>query len=488
MKRITVLFAELLCLTAMAQRDYQLVEDRNAWLLSNSSAALTTLKDSTIATGKVYFLHEGGKLMSVSKGRHRNMYGADVRSYCRLSEEVVTYGSMTYGNVHGTQMAGSMLFPTAELMPFDIYEVSDDNAGSKQSETFNIAGAIGWDAGRCFAVGAKVDFTAGNYAKHRDLRHSNTLMDLSAKMDFLYKPWNIGAGFLYRRRTETIEFKTYGTTDKVWQTLIDYANRFGETETFGGDGFTDDSREQPLFSEYIGAAAQWQWNCLFIDMKWQHRNGYYGKQSQYTASHSMHSGDRFDARLRCNLSEAERHLWWIDMTLNTEKLSAHRTNYRRVVSPENASLVYYEYYEPTKMSDKVQTSTAMSVTGYLKPEGDIYLWYLNGGLNLWTGKQTAYKYPESFTVKGHVLAPFVTLKRNLLFRNTSMLTAQAGYSMTFGSMEQLTAHARVAYEIPVKGTRIRPSLSAGYRYVSGTGGDMKGLSRHTLMVAAEATF
>ena len=82
------------------------------------------------------------------------------------------------------------------------------------------------------------------------------------------------------------------------------------------------------------------------------------------------------------------------MTLCTEKLTAKRTNYRKVASADNASLLYYEYYEPTKMSDKVQTAAEMAVTGYWKAAGEIYLWHLNGGLGWWNDRQTAYRRSE----------------------------------------------------------------------------------------------
>lgn len=488
MKLTTALFANLICLPLVAQRDYRLVEDRNPWLTSGNAAALVTLADSTIAHGTVYYQHDGGSLRTTSQGKRQNTYGADVRSYCRLSEDAVVYGSMTYANSTGTQMAGSMFHPTTELMPFDIVEYGDGTAGSKQGETFSIAGAIGWDATRDIAIGARVDFMAGDYAKHRDLRHSNTMMDLSARATILYRPWGIGAGVTYRRSTETVTFKTYGTTDQVYKTLIDYANGIGEVETFGGDGFTDSSREMPLFSEYVGATAQWGWRRLLIDAAWQHRTGYYGKQSQYTVSRSQHRGDLFSAHIRYDMAKAAGQLWWIDMALATEDLTTHRSNYRRRTAQDNASLTYYEYYEPTKMSDKTQTEAAIAVSGYWKPAGEIYLWHLNGGMDLWHGRQTAYMYPEMVTAKRHTLSPFITLRRGMLFHDTSLLTAQAGYAMTFGSAEQLAAHAKVSYEIPLRSTAIRPALSIRYDYRTATGGDMKGTARHTIMVAAEATF
>ena len=41
MKLKIVLFANLLCLPAMAQRDFRLTEQRNVWLTSDNAAALT---------------------------------------------------------------------------------------------------------------------------------------------------------------------------------------------------------------------------------------------------------------------------------------------------------------------------------------------------------------------------------------------------------------------------------------------------------------
>ena len=49
MRPIIVLFVSMLCLPAMAQRDFKLTEQRNVWLASGNAAALTTFGDSTIS-------------------------------------------------------------------------------------------------------------------------------------------------------------------------------------------------------------------------------------------------------------------------------------------------------------------------------------------------------------------------------------------------------------------------------------------------------
>lgn len=491
MKPIIALFANILCLPVMAQRDFGLTEQRNAWLTSGNAAALVTLKDSTIAQASLGYRHEGGALRTLSEGRRVNSVNADVRSYYRLSPSIVAYGSMTYDYSNGTNAAGSMLFPSLELKPFDLIDDSISNAGDKRKETFRASGAIGWTAWRNISVGARVDYTAGTYAKHRDLRHSNTLMDLNTRLNaFLSLPDNsaIGVGFVYRRRTETMLFKTYGTTDRIYSTLIDYANHQGEVEMFGTEGFTDGNRELPLLSEYVGFTAQGAWNRLFADMTYTHQTGYYGRQSQYTASHEQHCGDAFMLHLRYDLARNTQRLLWIDAIMTTEQLTSERENYRKTTTSDGTAATYYEYFQPTKMADKAQTYGTAAVTAYWKPAGAIFLWHVKGGVNYWTRRQTAYVFPDTYTAKRHVIAPFITAKHGILTHNSSLWTAQLGCSLLTGSAEQFAANAALAYEMPVQGTQVRPSLTLSYDFRTATGGDMKGLTRNVVSLTAAATF
>ena len=57
-----------------------------------------------------------------------------------------------------------------------------------------------------------------------------------------------------------------------------------------------------------------------------------------------------------------------------------------------------------------------------------------------------------------------------------------------GSFSQAAAHAAIKYEMPVKGTPLRPAISLRYDFHQATDGDMKGLTRNTLTVTAAATF
>ena len=491
MKLKIVLFANLLCLPAMAQRDFRLTEQRNVWLTSDNAAALTSFDDSTIAHATFSYRHDEGKLHTMSEGKRQDAYDADVQSYCRLSPDVVAYGRATYSRHNISDAAGSMLMPTMNLKPFDLVEETNDNAGDKSMETFCINGAIGWRVWRRLAVGARLNYTAGTYAKQRDLRHSNTLTDMDVRTDaFLALPHNsgIGVGLVYNRQIEAMQFKTYGTTDQIYYTLIDYANRHGERETFGTEGFTDSKNRLPLLSEHIGVTAQAKYDRLFADITYSHRTGYYGRKSQYSASHEQHHGDCLAMHLRYDMTQNVERLVWMDLRLTTESLTSERENYRQTTATNGTAATYYEYFEPTKMADKVQTYGMATVNAYCKPSGQIFLWHIMGGTHYWTRRQTAYVYPDTYTTSRHIIAPFVSARRSLLTRGGKLWSAEAGVITTMGSFSQVAAHAAVKYEMPLKGTPLRPAISLRYDFRQATDGDMKGLTRNTLTVTAAATF
>ena len=73
MKLTIVLYANLLCLPAMAQRDFKLTQQRNPWLTASNAAALTTYADSTIAHATISYRHDGGSCTPCQKESGRKL-------------------------------------------------------------------------------------------------------------------------------------------------------------------------------------------------------------------------------------------------------------------------------------------------------------------------------------------------------------------------------------------------------------------------------
>jgi hypothetical protein len=108
-------------------------------------------------------------------------------------------------------MAGSAFInPTRK--PFDIVEETTENTGTKHQDTYQLTGAIGVDLWKGISLGGRVDYTAANYAKYKDLRHSNKLMDLRLSIGLMARvlnQLNVGVNYQYHRNTESITFSKY---------------------------------------------------------------------------------------------------------------------------------------------------------------------------------------------------------------------------------------------------------------------------------------
>ena len=399
------------------------------WLCSQNAAALTRFVGNTTATAELSLTKGKGDFTNYYDSPDALTASATVSSFFRLGQKAVVFGAMGYDNFSGHDMAGSAFIQpltpdgwnptlvatpqlhTSRHLPFDIVEDSLTNTGTKHLDIYRLSGGMGIDIHRGISLGARLDYTAANYAKYKDLRHQNKLMDLHFTAGF-YVPLTVarktaialGANYIYHRTTESLLFKTYGKTDKVYKSLIDYANFTGPLEQFTSSGFTDSSREMPLVSDYNGATLQFSLiqalgsNSLtfFNAAAYAHRKGYYGRKSPYTITYTDHKSDvwHYDARLELVCPLSRLHL---DLALNAENLTNNVANYRELQNESGAN--YYNYYTPTKAANKVWVDGSLTLGADLGQVSDptaqqtVHAWMLQLGYAWMHRRQTAYFYP-----------------------------------------------------------------------------------------------
>lgn len=388
--------AQPLDTVGVAIRDFELVRSRSPWLSSANAAGLVVYARPNISTAQMSLHYGRGGLADYYQSARTLQAGAAVESFYRLGGRTVLYGKMSYGNVTSHDMAGSAFIdPTRK--PFDIVEDSLANTGKKHLDTYRIAGSVGVDVWRGVALGASADFTAANYAKYKDLRHKNSLMDMKFTAGFTVpagRHLTLGGNYFYRRNTESVRFSTYGKTDKTYVSLISYAAFMGLTEQFGGSGYTDQNREMPLYDEYNGGALQAELRLgsfsFFNSMLLAHRTGYYGRRSPYTITYSNHHSDicRYEGALML----ARPHvLHRLDLMLAVENLENNAETYREVQN--EAGSTYYQYYDPIKTANKVWIDGRVAYTGRFGITADQARWTLRAGANFMHRRQTAYRYP-----------------------------------------------------------------------------------------------
>lgn len=409
-KKITFLLFAICTTTAVGAtttdtlllRDYRFVRQSSPWLIQRNAAALTLYSSQNIAEAELSLSHANGRLAPASGSPSLTTLQAAIESYYRINTRTVVYGAISYDNQSGSDMTGSVFMQ--DRLPFDIVEDSLTNAGRKHRDTYHLTGAFGYDVYNGYSIGVKADYTAANYAKYKDLRHKNKLMDLQLTVG-VFLPiasWlDVGLDYTYHRRTESLEFATYGKSDKTYKSLIDYGAMMGIVEQFGNDGYTDKSNEMPLFEDGHGAGLQLSLEhgafSLFNDLSFSHSTGYYGRKSPFTITYTDHDRDIVADHVRLtytpssapSVSSTSRHS--IDLRYQHERLRNRINTYRGLTNQNGAT--HYEYYDAADNADKRWRNLDVNYTLHLGIRHELPTWTITAGYHWQQRDITAYLYP-----------------------------------------------------------------------------------------------
>lgn len=421
-KRLTLSIGLIASLASQAQdsillHDYEYVKQADPWLTSTNAAALTRFGEGKIAQAEIAADGRQGGLTNYYDASESLTMKGRIESVYRYSPRTVFFGNISYESFTGHHMAGSA-FINPERQPFDIVEDSLTNEGTKHRDTYKLQGGFGTRIYHDIALGLKFDYTAANYAKYKDLRHQNKLMDLqlSAGTYIPLTTWcSIGANFLYQRNTESIKFGTYGTSDKVYNTLISYANFTGHIEQFGAEGYTDKSKEIPIVTDKNGISLQLSTFhfplSTFFSYTYLHGSGYYGHKSPYTISYTGHESDRHALQLQASYNHGRaKHI--LDLSMELEKFQNDANIYRELKNLSGAN--FYEYYSPNKTSDKLWQDFHATYTIHWGINETLPTWTIQAGFNSMKRKQTAYVFPYYRRQKIHNEEMFASVCRNIL--------------------------------------------------------------------------
>ena len=78
--------------------------------------------------------------------------------------------------------------------PVDVLEFTP---GHKDLQTHAFMGGIATDIAPNWRLGGKIDFSAANYSKRKDLRHTNYRLDLTVAPSVMYHSGELAIGFSY---------------------------------------------------------------------------------------------------------------------------------------------------------------------------------------------------------------------------------------------------------------------------------------------------
>ena len=378
-------------------RDYQFVKQADPWLTIQNASALTRYQRQGIAEASLSLTYSKGKLQNYYESPRVLQAGAQIEAFQRISRRTVVFGSMSYDNFSGRDMAGSA-FINPSRKPFDISEDSLTNSGTKHRDTYLLTGGFGIDIWNGYSVGARVEYTSANYAKYRDLRHKNKLMNLLATAGVYapITPWlNVGASYTYHRQTESVTFSTYGNNDKVYKSFIDYGAFSGRIEQFGDEGFTRRNHDTPLFEDGHGGDLQievlpLQQLSVFDTIGINGSRGYYGRKSPYDITYTHHSRSAIHSTAAITYTPAHQ-LHRLSLNYSLEKLKNFRNTYREVKNDFGA--YYYDYFGDVRMGNKQWMDLTLDYTANLGIQHELPRWVLQLTTTFNERRQVAYQHP-----------------------------------------------------------------------------------------------
>jgi hypothetical protein len=359
----TALHAQQQSSTARVSSAMENVRVADGRLTSDNAAHLYRLHVTALSEAEAYFNKSDGGFVNYNGSDNSYTFGARTESYRRINPKAVFYGMFDYRNFTGHNMSGSA-FIDPYIYPFDIVEYNPtETAGNKNLERYNLVLAFGYALTERWALGAKLDYKSANYAKHKDLRHSNTFLDFTFTPGFIWRPskqLDLGLNWHYHKSVENLTFKTYGTTDRQYTSLVSFGGFFGRTELFGEDGYTDGTSGNPAVNVWNGASLQATLSpadnlVWYNNLSYRLLDGLYGKRSATTIVYSEHNGSlmAYDGALSLFTAATLRHD--LRLAANYFQSSNYENIYRKENKPGNRTEVVY--YGNTKAQDN-QTFTA----------------------------------------------------------------------------------------------------------------------------------
>lgn len=416
--------------------EYKFYMDSDPWLTSSNAAGLTRFSGKSLSDGRIFADYNSGGFCDYYEAPESVSFGGAVESILRLNKKTVLSGGIIYNHFNGSRMAGSA-FINPDKKPFDIVEYDLSNLGRKERDTYNLYGAVGSALSRTVSSGFRMNYTSANYAKYKDLRHKNSLMDMTISAGLSWKPLQnltIGTDAIYLRSIEILRFSIYGSEDRVYNSLISYTAFMGRKEQFGENGYTDKNNEMPFLDERFGADVQLEWNIIpglnwFVSASWQDRSGYYGKKSTYTISYNEHKGDLKTVGTRLSLyGRSWRHV--LEATYSVEKIQDYSNTYREVEKDNGAR--YYEYFTPVLRSAKTFTDISIDYSGAIGLRNGRPVWLIEAGVHGSDRKQTGYSHPYYRRQNLDTYAVSASVKRYFIMKK-GILSTKVGTSFSEGS-------------------------------------------------------
>ena len=268
----------MLCFgVASSAQTYEQVMRRHVW--STSRNVNGTRQDTvSISYVEAAAAYEGGSFRDTWQPQQSWNAGVSTASVRHLSDMTLS-GAFSFRQHEGYDMCGSMFIRPGSF-PVDVMEFTP---GRKTLQTYRFKGGLSYDTAPNFRIGAMMDFESSNIAKRKDLRHSNYRLDMTVSPGFTYRDGDItlGANYIFRKVSETVEPKQIGTKESSYEAFLDKGMMYGVYSVWTGSGLhldEDGVKGFPVKETYSGMAFQLQYQDFYAEVEFLRKSGTIGEK------------------------------------------------------------------------------------------------------------------------------------------------------------------------------------------------------------------
>lgn len=276
-RKLVILAAMILFTLAAGAQSYDKVLHRNFW---NDGENVVGIRQDSVSRScaEVYGGYVTGGFRASFEADEAWNAGARAASIKHLDKFSMA-GSFGFEQFEGDGMAGSMMVKPG-FYPFNVYEFTP---GHKTLQTYSFSGGLSVDIAPRWRIGGRMDFESSNYAKRKDLRHTNYRLEMTVApgVQFHDGKFAVGANYIYSRNTETINAEQVGSTVAAYEAFFDKGLYYGVQEVWTGSGtHLKDTGVSglPVSENMHGAALQASYGDIYADVRWRSRSGRAGEK------------------------------------------------------------------------------------------------------------------------------------------------------------------------------------------------------------------
>lgn len=261
----------------LTAQTYERVTENNPWLSGRNAAGIR--QDTvSVSNAELYGKMESGDFKATYDASSSWTAGVSAGTLKHL-DKFSMKGDFSFAQMQGKDMCGSM-FIKPGFYPVDVLEFTP---GLKTLQTYSFDGSISVDMAPHWRLGASMDFESSNFAKRKDLRHSNYRLDMTVSPSLMYHNGTFAAGvsYVFSKNSESVKADQIGTSVSTYAAFLDKGLYYGVMENWDGSGthLSESGVSRFPVQEYLnGVALQMQAGGFFAEAQWLADKGRIGEK------------------------------------------------------------------------------------------------------------------------------------------------------------------------------------------------------------------